>query len=87
MAFQPPREKMGKEDLKTMCLFSGGGGQFKYPVGMVLSIFREGSSLAGFLRDGVWTEATPRGGGLGWNFHPNIPDSLDIWMPGAVVWP
>ena len=22
-----------------------------------------------FFADGVWTEATPRGGGLGWNFH------------------
>lgn len=22
---------------------------------------------------------------LGWNFHPNIPHSLGIWMPGAGV--
>ena len=27
----------------------------------------------GFLRNGVWTEATPRGGGLGWNFQTGIP--------------
>lgn len=25
------------------------------------------------------------GGGLGWNFHWNIPDSLGIWLPGAEV--
>ena len=29
--------------------------------------------MAGFLGGGVWTEATPRGGGLEWNFSPNIP--------------
>ena len=23
---------------------------------------------------------TPREGGVGWNFHPYIPDSLDVWM-------
>ena len=32
---------MGKEDRKTKCLFSEG--QFKYPVGVVLSISGEGS--------------------------------------------
>ena len=41
--------------------------------------------MAGFLRGGVRTEATPRGGGLEWNFHPDVPDSLGIWMPGAVL--
>ena len=29
-----------------------------------------GHHLAGFLRGGVWTEVTPRGGGLKWNFSP-----------------
>lgn len=36
MIFQPPRKETEKRDRKTMCLFSGG--QFKYPVGVVLSI-------------------------------------------------
>lgn len=44
-----------------------------------------GHCLAGFLRGGVCTQATPRGGGLDWNFHPNIPESLDIWMPRPEV--
>ena len=44
-----------------------------------------GHHLAGFLRGGVWNEEIPRGGNLGWNFQPNIPDSLDIRMPGAGV--
>ena len=56
-------------------MFSGGR-QFKYPVGVILSI--SGHHLVGFLRGGVWTETTPREGGLGWNFHPNIPDSLGM---------
>lgn len=46
---------------------------------------RRSHCLAGFLSGGVRTEATPRGRGLGWNFHPNVPDSLGIWMPGAVL--
>lgn len=33
----------------------------------------------------TFLEATPRGGALGWNFHPNIPDFLGIRMPGAGV--
>ena len=41
--------------------------------------------MAGFLRDGVWTEATPRGGPWDGKFHPNIPDSLDIRVLGAGV--
>ena len=42
--------------------------------------------MAGFLQGGVWTEAIPRGGGA-WdgNFHPNILNSSDIWMPGPEV--
>ena len=34
--------------------------------------------MVNFLGIGVWTEATPREGGLG--TQPNIPDSLYIWM-------
>ena len=43
MAFQPPRRETGKEDQKTTYLFSGG--QFKYPVGVILSISGEKSSF------------------------------------------
>ena len=41
--------------------------------------------LVGFLKGRVWTEATPRGGDLGWNFQPNFSDSLksEIRIPGA----
>ena len=39
------REEMGKEDRETTCLFSGE--LFKYPVGVVLSLFGEGSLLDG----------------------------------------
>lgn len=35
----------------------------------------------------VWTEATPRGGGLEWNFHPNIPDFLNRGMSETGVNP
>ena len=41
MAFSPPEK--GKEDQKATCLFFGI--QFKYPVGVVLSISGEGSSF------------------------------------------
>ena len=43
-----PAPQREKEDGKTACLFSGG--QFKYPVGMVLTISREGSSFDGLSR-------------------------------------
>lgn len=66
--FPVPQRGARKKDLKTMCLFSRV--LFKYPVGVVMSISGEGSFLAGFLR-GVWTEATHRGGGLGWYFYTN----------------
>lgn len=61
------------------CLFSRV--QFKYLVGVVLSISEEGGHcLVGFLRGRIWTEGAWDG-----TFHPNIPDFLDIWMPGAKV--
>lgn len=75
MVFQPHREEMGKEDWKATRLFSER--QFKYPVGLALSISEEGSSFGGcFLGGGVWTEAAP-GEGFGWSFHSNLPDSSD----------
>lgn len=39
----------------------------------------------GFLGGGVWTKATPRGGGLGWNCPPKHPRLLGIRMSGAGV--
>ena len=68
MTSQPSREETGKEDQKTVCLFSGV--QFKYPVGVVSSISREGSFLVSFLRGGVRNEATPRGGVLALELPP-----------------
>lgn len=59
--------------------------QFKYPVGVILNICGEWSLFGGFLEGEVWTDETVTGGGLGWNFHANIPHSLDMWMPGAEV--
>lgn len=58
-------EKKGKEDWKTTCLFSGEGGSLN-TVGVVLSLSVE-ESFVGLSRGGVWTETTPREGGLEWN--------------------
>lgn len=67
-----------------MCFVSGL--QFKYPVGVVLSISEEGHSLVGFLGGGgVWIEALPGKGAWDGTFYPNISDSLDICMSGAGV--
>ena len=32
---------------------------------------------------GVWSEITLRERDLGWSPQMNIPDSVDIWMPGV----
>lgn len=52
---------------------------------VVLSIFREGTPF-GWL-SGVKSGLRQfwRRGSLGWSLHPNIPDSLDVWMPGTGV--
>lgn len=69
-----PREQMGKEDQKATCLFKYLWEEWS------LASLRRGHPLSGFLGGGVWTETTPRGGGLGWNFHPDILDSWSIGM-------
>ena len=81
MALQHLREETKKEYGGTLCFFCGL--LFKNPVGEVLSISGEGLLFGG----GIWTEANPREGALDGTFHPNIPDSLNIWMPGAEVKP
>lgn len=80
-----PIEDPGKEDQKTTYLFSGGGVSLNTIWEWSWVSLGRGHGLVGFLGDGVSTEATPRGGDLGWTFHPNILESLDIQMPGAEV--
>lgn len=82
IALQPHRlqEETCKEDRKITELFSEK--QFKYPVGIILSISEGGSLFGGFseVQQGL------EGNGWGileWSVHLNILDSLDIWMPKA----
>lgn len=67
-------------DWKTTCLFYIG--QYKYPMGGVLSISEGGLTLGGLSE--MWQGLDrDEGGVLGWNSHQNIPNSLGIWMSGA----
>lgn len=43
--FQAFREETGRKTRKAMCLFCRGGVQFKYPVGVALSLPGEGSQF------------------------------------------
>ena len=78
----PSERRQGRKTGKTTCLFSGV--QFKYPLGVVLSVSGEGAIVWQVLSE-VESGLRQLPGEGNWNgiFYPNILDSLDIWMPGA----
>lgn len=82
MVFQSPsptqkEHRKEKPEIHVFVLWR----QFKYHVGVVLSISVEGSSFGVIFG----LRQLRMGRTFGWSFHLNIQDSLDIMMPGVGV--
>ena len=87
MAFQPPREEPGKEDRKTLFLFSGRR-QFKYSDEVVLSISGEGSSFGGLSQGWSLYWGNSQGRELGMEFpgkHSRLFSYIDASSWGEAL--